>query len=466
MGGWRVASVLALVLAAAGGGSPGKNATKPSSTGLPECRAGVALRNMPVFVIGISDRGRVCWEAPLTRPQQNSHTSSQPLINKGMAFLDADGVVFGVNLANGYRQWRWNSGSPTVTTGSGGGNGMISVADSRVVATGQQGKSREVIGLDEGKGSVRWRFPEPTGYPMRILATNDGGVALSSPSGTVTEVIRDQDGRTRWSQSAVPPTQVAGGTIYQMTGPGTTAFGNDLLESDEGRGLEALRAKNGQIAWNYPGKVNQVQTAGNLLFLTPPPDQTPGQYDVDTTAINPSNGQTMWTFGPLDPGGSTFYEADGSLLHTEVGSQGTLTRLDPATGHVVWQVSTQAYTVTAANNELVDLETAGYQSGTEMVVARDPATGAVRWQTPLTGPTIGGVVGGSVFRVKLFTLTGPAGTTLVDVAATDVTGLDPATGKARWNIELPKQTTTDGIATVGNGLVMQISDNIYAIGGH
>jgi outer membrane protein assembly factor BamB len=71
-----------------------------------------------------------------------------------------------------------------------------------------------------------------------------------------------------------------------------------------------------------------------------------------------------------------------------------------------------------------------------------------------------------VFRVKLFALTGPAGTTLVDVTDTDVTGLDPATGKTRWNIDLPRQTTIDGIATVGDGIVMQISDNIYAIGGH
>jgi len=384
-----------------------------------------------------------------------------------MAFLDADGAVFGVDLANGHQRWRWNSGSPVVTTGSGGGNQMLSVADNRVVATGRQGNRGELVGLDEGKGRVRWRYTEPAGYPQSLVATDDGGVAMSGPSGTVTRVIRDQDGRTRWSQPARPPNQVGGGLIQVTAGP--TPFGNELIENVQGGGVEALQTSNGHIAWTYSGKVNAygAQKVGNLLLLTPPTGQPPAQYDVDTAAINPSSGQTLWTFGPLDPGGSMFYEAGGALLHAQIGSpSGTYARLDPATGHALWQISTQVYTVTAANNELIDLETAGYQSGTEMLVARDPATGAVRWQAPLSGPTIGGVVGGSVFRVKLLTPSGPKGTTLVDIAGTAVTGLDPATGKTRWNIDLPRQSTIDGIATAGNGIVMQISDNIYAIGGH
>jgi outer membrane protein assembly factor BamB len=183
---------------------------------------------------------RVCWETPLTRPQENTHTSAQPLINSGMVFLDADGMVFGVNLANGHQRWRWNSGARPLSGSSGGGNATISVADSLVLATGQQGNRREVVGMDEAKGSVRWRFTVPAGS-LSLVATNDGGLAVSGYSGTVTQVVRDQDGRTRWSQPARPPTQVAGGLI-QISPLGTTAFGNDLLENVQ-NGVEAFERR-------------------------------------------------------------------------------------------------------------------------------------------------------------------------------------------------------------------------------
>lgn len=433
-------------------------ASAPTPAGI-DCAAGSAIRDEPVFVVGISAAGGVCWQTPLSRPGANSHTSSVPLLGDGAAYLDADSSVFAIDVHDGHQRWRWTSGSPPVTAGYGGGNTTLGVADGRVLATGGKYPHGTVVGLDESTGAPRWTFPEPSSHGDPV-ATDDGGVAFNGDAGTVTRVIDDRDGATRWARPAPPA--ITGGGLVEVSA-GATPAGADLIESAQTGGIQAIRASDGAVAWTRPGRANKVDTVGGLLLITPPPGTGGQPYDVATDAVDPATGRTLWTFGPLNPGGSNFIDTGDVLVHTQVGpGGGTYTRLDPTTGKVVWTIPVEVYTAVAVDGELVDLETTGYQVGARTLVARDPGTGVVRWRATIP-PSSGG---DNVFRDKLFALSGRAGSALAVLHGSDVTGFDPVTGASRWEVALPGQTVVDGDIAAGGGLLVQASGLRYAFEGH
>lgn len=459
MGGSKIAAVLSLVALAGAAPSTGTGTTKPATAGLLECRASVPLRDRPVFAIGISDQGRICWETPLTRPKPESHISSQPLVSGGQAFLDSDGFVFDVESATGQVQWRWDSYPHD--NGHQRSSVVLAVADGRVVATNDQGQHGQLVGLDEAKGSVDWRFViQPR--TNELLPTTDAGIAVGTA--TSVQVIDDRDGKTRWREPARLPQGLGAGLL--IVTPGRVPVGGDVIERVPGTTVHALREGNGKLAWKYLGHVARTpQVAGNLVFFTPGPFFTI-DHEVVTTAVDRASGRVAWTLRVPDTAGSQISEAAGALLLDQTGTPGRLARLDPATGHVMWQVPTQVYTVTAAGGELVGVETSRYLQGTFMLVGRDPSTGAVKWRRPVLSSGAAYVSGQDA---ELFALTGPAGPTLVEVVGSSnpgeqVTGIDPATGRARWSFTLPDQTVIDGIVTAGDGLVMQISDLAYTPG--
>lgn len=405
-----------------------------------------------MFVIGLSAAGHVCWETPLDRTVAYDHTSSVPLINDGAAYLDSDTSVFAVDVHDGRLRWRWDSGSPQATGAryGGGGNRTLAVADGRVVATRGANLHQDVVGLDEASGALRWSFPEPPHSDPQ--PTGDGGLAFSSDSGTVSEVIDDRNGATRWSRPTPPPI-VAGGLV-EVSAP-ATPVGIDLVEPAPGGGIQALRAVDGSVAWTRPGQVEQIVYTGGLLLVTPSPGKGVGHYNVDTTAVDPNTGRNLWAVGPLDPGGSRFLDLGGDLLHAQSGPQGgTYARLDPATGGVLWQIPTHVQAAAAADGLLIDVETSGDQYGNEAIVARDPATGAVRWRTPPPPAQ----ANDNFVNDDLFTVSGPGGTALIEVHAGHLSGFDPATGARRWDLVLPDLAVIDRYVATTGGVVIQVAD--------
>jgi outer membrane protein assembly factor BamB len=451
-----VAGMVGLV--ACSSGAPDKPAIGGPSpaTAVPDCASGQPIVDQPVFAVGVSAEGRVCWETALTRPLENSHTSSAPLISDGAALLDADGHVFAVDLSDGHLRWRWDSGAPVDTSGDAGGNATIAAADGLVVAT-QGAAAADVVGLDDQSGGVRWRRAKPAGYVVAATDTGDQGVVFSGYDGPDVEVINDRDGSIRWRTGETLPSPPPGPSAAAVFDPPTPVAGQLIQITPQGA-ITAVSSATGEVSWRYPAKTNEVAAAADVLLLTPPPGP-PSRYDVQTTAVNPTTGHPLWSIGPLDPGGSEFSEESGAFLHTEsVPSGGTLTRLDPATGRTLWSVATQTYATGGAGGLVDDVETTGYQTGTESVVSRNPSTGAAVWRTPVPLSPI--------LATRLYTLQSVAGPVLVLVQAHTLTGLDPQSGAHEWQVTLPADTTMDGLATAAGGLVVQLSGAIYAIQGH
>jgi hypothetical protein len=70
-------------------------ATSPGpagATSIPDCPSSEPVRDLPVFAIAVSALGHVCWQVPLTEPEEDSHTFAAPLISGASAFFDADGT--------------------------------------------------------------------------------------------------------------------------------------------------------------------------------------------------------------------------------------------------------------------------------------------------------------------------------------------------------------------------------------
>ena len=156
-------------------------------------------------------------------------TQSGPAAADGVAYLpDADGVVHAVEVADGDEVWTANAGAkpaqrttPAVT------------ADAVVVPC-----SGEVVCLDRGDGTERWRVPVAAGDAT--TPSVDDEVAYVGETGSQARILALDldDGTERWSRRTEdkgisdmvvsgisgPPTLVAGGA-YVVAADGIRAFG-------------------------------------------------------------------------------------------------------------------------------------------------------------------------------------------------------------------------------------------------
>ena len=439
-------------------GAVGCGSTSPklasTASSIPDCGASRTVDDLAVFALGVSARGRVCWQAPLGTSAEDAHSFSSPLLSGGAAFFASDSAVYGVDLTNGRGLWRWDSGDPLRVGGAPGGTYTIAAADGVVVAAqGTVPAPLFVVGLDQRKGARRWRSPQPSGVSSGPIDSGDRSVVFTAYDGRIVEVLDDATGSVRWS--ARPPPAPPGNGGVEVTQLFATIAGTLLVKSPQG-GVDALSAATGQLRWHFSGAVNWEVAVDGLVLITPLPGAAP--FTVTTTALDPATGRTVWSVGGVEAP-SLWSDAGGALMRIDYGPQsGHLRRVDPKTGRTLWDVTAQAYATADGGNVVADIESTGYQSGAESIVGRDRTTGSVVWRTAITTPNL--------IDSDLFALDGPTGRVLVIKGFGQISGFSATSGAQLWQLNLPSDTSIDGYAAASGGLVVQVSQTKYGIEGH
>lgn len=408
-----------------------------------------------MFGIAVSPVGQVCWETALTQPAPDTHSYSTPLVSDGSAIFDSDGDVFAVNLSDGRVKWEWKSGSPITDGGDLGGNQIIAVADGVVVTTKIVQDRRFVVGLDDRTGTVRWERQEPTQIGEGPYDSGNGSIIFTSYQGTVVEVIDDSSGSVLWSGSEPSPPS---GPLVSMSPLNPLSLPGVLVVASPSGGVDAVDAMTGKVEWHYGGSFHGMTTAGGVLLLSEL-HLGAGPITQSTVAVDPKDGRTLWS-SPPSRGGPIFYTSAGDALIEQDESPATLSRIEPATGSVIWGSPGQSWAEAASGDVVADVETNGSPDGTGYIVGHNVATGVSLWKTP--------VGDSNPVDAQLFSLTSPTGAVFVVETGTrhQLIGYDARTGAQKWDVELPSDATTDGTTVASDGLVVQLSGTQYAIQGH
>lgn len=449
-------SGLLLVAAVAGGCASASTSGGGSvASSIPTCSFSQPVRDLPVFSVGVSAVGHVCWETSLTTPAVGSHSYSSPLAASDRAILDSDGDVFAVGLADGRVEWEWKSGSPRSNGDNLGGNQTIAVAQGVVITTRvAQDNKGYVVGLDERTGHLRWQRPEPAQIGEGPYDSGNGSVVFTSYRGTVVEVLDDQTGSVLWSEPE--PSLPAGSGLVSVASLFSSVAGVLVVGSPDG-GIDGVDPATGKIKWHYAVPVHTMTVVAGVLLLTEL-HLGAGPITQTTIALDPTSGRTLWSLGPARDVPS--YTGAGTALMSMLwGTQSdSLSRIDPFTGQPMWSARADAYAVATLGAVTADVENTSYQSGAGYVVGRNSATGATMWKTLIGGTNL--------IHASVFSLQSPTGPVFAVQNGEQLTGYDAHSGLRKWEIDLPSDTLVDGTAATTTGLVIQVSGSQYFIEGH
>ncbi|MEU3860563.1 serine/threonine-protein kinase [Streptomyces sp. NPDC028722] len=147
-------------------------------------------------------------------------------------------------------------------------------------------------------------------------------------------------------------------------------------------------------------------------------------------ALSPADGRLLWR-RPVDTRSTSGPPVvSGGLVQPYTDGGGRLAGLDPATGKEVWQRRLPAGTTVRYAGDIALL------TGADGVVTGvDGATGATRWHGAVPGrgvPSFVAFPGGSGARSEPAYAT----RTSADGTSTQVTAVDPGTGRVRWDVRL------------------------------
>jgi len=157
-GGRRSVALVVMVLGVLSLVACGSSASTVTAT-VADCTTPVPVRPQAVFAVGISWRGRVCWETAVTGPPAANlfHSSSAPLFDGGTVLLSSDGQLVAVSLRDGHHVWSSGSGGGGVDSDGVGSGDYVIDAEGGVVVAGEGGS---YVGLATRNGRALWSEPE------------------------------------------------------------------------------------------------------------------------------------------------------------------------------------------------------------------------------------------------------------------------------------------------------------------
>lgn len=323
-----------------------------------------------------------------------------PVVDDGAAyFTDWMGQVWAVEADTGDEVWRQKIGGMIV--------GSPAVTDDAVYAS----SGHSLFRLDRSTGKQIWRAETDTNLAAQINASPIvvDDLVLQGTAGFENMMVRD-DYTFRGSIAAFDA--ASGELVWQFF---TT---NDDAEGGAGGGV-----------WSTPA----VDTDRGLLFVGSGQSlEEPTSKHADSMlAIDYRTGELQWSTQFTYP--DVFSAAHPTGKDADVGASPNL-----------W---------TAAGRDLVG---AGDKGGTYHALDRD--TGEVVWETQLTpGSVFGGEIGSAAFVDGILVASSNVGDpeTNAPTDTTKVFGLDPVSGKKRWETDtLPGKifapvSAVPGVAFVG-----------------
>jgi outer membrane protein assembly factor BamB len=383
------------------------------------------------WAVEVAATGRIAWQTPLPTYGLVSTGAAPPLLTGSVAVFAQDGVVHGLDAANGRLVWAWHGGRVV--------DGMWRWGGLMAVLTDQVSNQAGITGLDSATGAVRWVLPLPgLGLIGGQVPTGDGGLAVVGSDG-VLRVVGLADGRVRWARFAgrSPALAAADGVVlFGMAGQ-----------------LTGYDARTGQVRWTRSGLPGQGRVlAGQALVTSSGSSEHTGAALV---ALDPGSGRVVWRFHPV---GAVTVLASGPA-GLAIATAQRLYLLDPRTGRPFWWASTAVApgTLPLVTATRVVAAEGGPVGDPVTLVSRDAAAGRQLWARPLAtrpgGPQ-------PVLRLAgLVVLQTNAGSR----QAAPLLAYDLATGRPAWRADLPTSVQMPPVPVVG-GLLIQPADLNYFCG--
>jgi polyvinyl alcohol dehydrogenase (cytochrome) len=334
-------------------------------------------------------------------------------------------------------------------------NGAPAVAGDRVTVLSQDG----LVALDAGSGQEVWTRDDIRGTSSPTLR---GRVLYVYAGDTTLWALDADDGSDRWKVKA-DDQRFATGFSSPVVAGNAVIVGLSSLEEVAARGSATFRGgvvafdrRNGKELWRY------------------------------RTAEPPYNGVGVWSTVSVDPEAQTVFATTGNNYTDSAGpTSDSVIALDLRSGQVRWirQVTAgDVFTLANPQSQDSDLGTnpilfeaevdgerrkllgAGQKSGLFWVL--DRATGEIVWQRQVSDGSalIGGVFNNGAYDGRSIIMAGnngppgpgpePPNPPRTFTAGTSMlVALDPATGGARWEVELPAWvwapiTLADGVGFV------------------
>jgi outer membrane protein assembly factor BamB len=319
-------------------------------------------------------------------------SGSQPTVVDGVVYLGSnDHKVYALDAATGAVLWTAATGGEVHSTPA--------VAGGMVYVGSDDGK---VYALDAGTGAPVWTATI-SGSVGASPAVVDGRVYIGSLDRLY--ALDAASGARVWSATLGGRIQaspaVAGGTAY--------------VRSDDNK-LNALNAGTGAPVWT--ASIGPTPQPGEPSFGTPTSSSPAvadgmvyvGSFDGKLYALNATTGATVWTAS--DGGGvqSTATVLDGVVyvsLARGLGDQ-RLHAFDGATGASLWTSEVDASAGPVLANGVLYVGTDGFSTSSGLLVALNPASGAVLWSRLAAGdssPVTSVVVAnGAVYAANEFTV--------------------------------------------------------------
>jgi outer membrane protein assembly factor BamB len=294
--------------------------------------------------------------------------------------------LIALEAETGKVKWRTN----VVSAGSGAFGTDIAVAGD-VVAVGDV----DVFAFRASTGERLWRHGRALGNEgERPIATDGKYFYLAGVDGRVSKV-EPVSGQDVWVASLAHGDSAVAAFGPTVVGERVFACGNRYQQGIAKGALSALNKETGELLWRFyyePDRADrdftrcfsQVAAISGLIVSA--------VGDGRIVAHDPANGTIKWTspaeHGNESTGDFRYVASDGSVLVATSAGKELVTRLDPATGAVLWRARTPGSPLAAAQIGAG----AALVSHQPPVVAYDLSNGAVLWARPDESERISGII--------------------------------------------------------------------------